>query len=158
MLIHLIKRGRTLFLFSSILLFFFSIKKPPSFFNQTVSKFLKSILAHSSCFTNPVTIPSREPFPLNQIHRPPYHLTAIAVTISPLVFLSCDLGISVSFSFRSVQLSYVCYSSSVDRLVSSAHPAWSSRLSLAVRASVSDISSFISRYATSDLDETSRYS
>jgi hypothetical protein len=155
MLIHLIKRGRTLFLFS---LFFFFHKEATIFFNQTVSKILKSILAHPSCFTNPVAIPSREPFPLNQIHRQPYHLTAIAGTISPLVFLSCDLGISVPFSFRSVQLSYVCYSSSVDRLVSSAYPAWSSRLSLAVRASVSDISSFISRYATSDLDETSRYS
>jgi hypothetical protein len=50
------------------------------------------------------------------------------------------------------------YTSSVDRLVSSADQAWSHRLSLAVRAAVSDMSSFITRYATSDLDETSRYS
>jgi hypothetical protein len=52
-------------------------------------------------------------------------------------------------------LSYMpCYSSTVDRLVSSAESSLEPRLSVALTAAISDDSSFTTEGATSGLDET----
>ncbi|KAJ0155485.1 Uncharacterized protein HZ326_2218 [Fusarium oxysporum f. sp. albedinis] len=63
-------------------------------------------------------------------------------------------SLSYSYLWHQYAIAYACYSSTVDRLVSSAESSLEPRLSIALTAAISDDSSFITEDATLGLDET----